>query len=202
MQGWLCSWQLQSWGANLWEEKSFPQEILLWPPPLEDRGHLNPCSRKISHCAQETGSLPRKWQLQIGLKDKVHCVGFNSSPPPPEETPSGECKGKGNASDFSEAKAGGNSFRSVVYLLLPEFLFGPGKLRRGSLDVIYLFLRRTCDSPECCVSCEIVYRPAHTAAEPPPRRHFTSPNPGLRERAKGGEVTFGRWDEPASSWSL
>lgn len=38
--------------------------------------------------------------------------------------------------------------------------------------------------------------------EPPPRQHFTSPNPGLRERAKGGEVTFGRWDEPASSWSL
>lgn len=99
-------------------------------------------------------------------------------------------------------RLGETLFHSVVYLLLPEFLFGPGKLRRGSLDVIYLFLRGTCDSPGCCVSCEIVYRPARTVAEPPPRQHFASPNPGLRERAEGGEVTFGRWDEPASSWSL
>ena len=34
--------------------------------------------------------------------------------------------------------------------------------------------------------------------EPPPRQHFTSRNPGLREQAKGREVTFGRCDEPAS----
>ena len=129
-------------------------------------------------------------------------VYFVSPAPPPEETPIRECRGKGSASDSSVAKAGGNSFRSVVYLLLPEFLFGPGKLRRGSSDVIYLFLRGTCDSPGCCVSCEIVYRPAHAVAGAPPRQHFTSPNPGLRERAKGGEVTFGRWDEPASFWSL
>lgn len=70
-------------------------------------------------------------------------------------------------------------------------MFSPGKLRLGSSDVIYLFLRGTCDSPGCCVSCEIVYHPAHAVAEQPPRQHFTSRNPDYVSERRAGRLHVG-----------
>lgn len=50
--------------------------------------------------------------------------GFFFSSFPLEETPTGEGRGKGAASDFSSAKAGGTLF-VVVYLLLPAVFVQP-----------------------------------------------------------------------------
>lgn len=132
----------------------------------------------------------------------MHRVGFILFPPtPPEETPIRECRGKGSAFDFSVAKAGGNSFRSVVYFS-QSFYSAPGSCDAAP-QMLFIF------SCEGLVTVQGVVYPVRLFIaqpmrwpEPPPRQHFTSPNPGLRERAKGGEVTFGRWDEPASFWSL
>lgn len=85
-----------------------------------------------------------------------------------------------------------SSSSQVSQVLLAKFL----KLSRGSSDVIYLFLRGTCDSPGCRVSCEIVYHPA------PPRRAAHSPalhvpeTPDyVSERRAGGSE--GRRGEPS-----
>ena len=123
---------------------------------------------------------------------------------PLEETPTREGRGKGAASDFSAAKAGGTLFVLLFTYFSQSFLFSPGGSCAAAPHMLFIF------SCEGLVTVQgVVYPVRLFIAQPmrwpelPSHQHFTSPNPGLRERAKGGEVTFGRWDEPASSgaWS-
>lgn len=109
-----------------------------------------------------------------------------------------ECSHTPHPASHGESRRGSRSALGFCCLLTcPRVFVQPGKLRRGSSHVIYLFLRGTCDSPGCCVSCEIVYRPAPgvAGAASLPALHVPKPDYVSKRRA-GGHA--GCRDEPAS----